>query len=110
MSLPSTTRSLASRGSGPGDRDSGEDEVRGECREVNAVVVAPGFDEVVMVRGFEGEVCVVMLVECVGCEEEEAFPCWIAECARKAARKFERKGRLVGIFAVFGVAFVYAVC
>lgn len=38
----------------PGDVDSGEVEcVRGECRDVRAVVVGP-LDEVVIVRGCEG--------------------------------------------------------
>jgi len=82
--------------------------VRGECKEVSAVVVAPGLVVVVvvvMVRGFEGEVglwvCEAVEV-CACCEEGEevAFPCWRAECARKAARKLERKGRFVGIISI----------
>ena len=33
---------------------------RGECRDVSAVVVAPdGFDDVVIVLGWDGEDCVV---------------------------------------------------
>jgi len=45
--------------SGAGLRESGDVEwVRGECREVSAVVVAPGLVVVVIVRGFEGELCV----------------------------------------------------
>jgi len=86
--------------------------VRGEWREVSAVVVAPGLvvAVVVMVRGFEGEVglwvCEAVEV-CACCEEgdEVAFPCWRAECARKAARKLERKGRFVGIiFIVYWIS------
>lgn len=80
----------------PGDVDSGEAEcVRGDCRDVRAVVVGPPFDEVFIVRGCEGWGC---------CEEEEgeevAFPVDIAEWARKAARKLERKGLWVGILRV----------
>jgi hypothetical protein len=73
--------------------------VLGEWRAESAVVVAPdGFAEVVIERGCEGEeVCV-----CVWCGEGEegeevAFPCWMAEWARKAARKLAKKGRWVGI-------------
>lgn len=65
---------------GPGDLLREEVEcVRGECKDVRAVVVAPveGFVLVVIVRGWEGEVCVGWW------EEEEgaavAFPCWMAE-------------------------------
>jgi len=74
--------------------------VRGECREVSAVVVAPGFDVVVIVRGVAAEACAwEEVVVCVCWEEGDgvAFPCWMAECARKAARKLERKGRFVGM-------------
>lgn len=78
---------------GPGDRLKGEVEcVRGEWRADNAVVVAPadGFVDVVIVRGCAGE-------EACCCEEEEgeevALPCWMAEWARKAARKLAKKGR-----------------
>jgi hypothetical protein len=67
--------------------------------------VAPDFEVVVMVRGFEGCCCWAEVVEVWdGWEEgeaEEALPCWIAEWALKAARKFERKGRWVGILASF---------
>ena len=62
--------------------------------------MAPGLVLVVIVRGFEGEVCDCVVDEvCEGCDEdaEEALPCCMAEWARKAARKFERKGRLVGM-------------
>ena len=95
-------------GSVPGDRDNGEVEcVCGEWRDVSAVVVAPGFVEVVIVRGVEEEFeeeCVVVeevVCVCVLVEGEGPFPCWRAECARKAARKFERKGRFVGILNLF---------
>jgi len=77
----------------PGDLLKGDVEcVRGEWREVRAVVVAPaeGFVEVVIVRGCEGdEECVF----CVEDGEEVALPCWMAECARKAARKLAKNGR-----------------
>lgn len=95
-------------GSGPGLRLKGDVLcVRGECKVVRAEVVAPGLVavEVVMVRGFDGEdtPCEVDVL-CV-CEEEEgdedAFPCCRAECARKAARKLERKGRFVGILLFY---------
>jgi len=86
---------------GPGDLLNGDVEVRGEWRDVKAVVVAPaeGLVDVVIVRGWEGEVCVVW-----GWWEEEeegaevAFPCWMAEWARKVARKLAKKGRCVDIF------------
>lgn len=80
--------------------------VRGEWRVVSAVVVAPapGLEEVevVMVRGAEavaGYEVVGWCVEEEGFETEEGFACVLvrAEWARKAARKLERKGRLVGI-------------
>jgi hypothetical protein len=70
---------------------------------VRAVVVAPEgcFVLVVMVRGCEGCDGGCWLCACWDGEEGEdvAFP-WIAEWARKAARKLERKGRCVGILAV----------
>jgi hypothetical protein len=67
---------------------------------VRAVVVAPGFAVVVMVRGFDAEGCegeVVVVWVCWDDGEGDAFPCCRAECARKAARKLDRKGRCVGI-------------
>jgi hypothetical protein len=69
--------------------------VRGDWRAVIAVVVAPeGLVDVVMVRGCEGEgpgeVCACCVV---GEGDGVALPCWMAECALKAARKFEKKGR-----------------
>lgn len=80
----------------PGDLLNGDVEcVRGECKEVKAVVVAPadgGLVEVLIVRGCEGEVCVVCVLE-EDEGEEVALPCWIAECALKAARKLDKKGR-----------------
>jgi len=71
--------------------------VRGECRDVRAVVVAPaeGFVDVVIVRGCEGdEECVWVFCDDEG--EDVAFP-WMAECALKAARKLAKKGRCVDI-------------
>jgi len=70
--------------SGAGLRERGEVEwVRGEWREVSAVVVAPGFvEDVVIDRGFEAAVCVCEGLECAcacGEDEEVAFPCWMAE-------------------------------
>jgi len=86
-------------GPGPGDLPKGEVEcVRGECIDVSAVVVAPaeGLVDVVIVRGCEGDdEC-----GCVLCDEEGedvALPCWIAEWARKAARKLAKNGRCVDI-------------
>lgn len=81
----------------PGDVERGEAEcVRGECRDVRAVVVGPPFDEVVIVRGCDGWGC------CAEEDEEEAaFPVDMAEWARKAARKLERKGLWVGILRMF---------
>jgi len=76
--------------------------VRGEWSVESAAVVAPGFVDVVIVRGFEGcdeEVVVCDVCDCwVECEEGEAL-LWIALWALKAARKLERKGRWVGILA-----------
>lgn len=40
---------------------------------------------------------------CCGEGEEVAFPCCRAECARKAARKFDRKGRWVGMVSGLSV-------
>jgi len=86
-------------GPGPGDLLKGEAEcVRGEWRDVSAVVVAPadGFVDVVIVLGCDGEEecgCVFWDVE----GEDVALPCWMAECARKAARKFAKNGRWVDI-------------
>lgn len=84
--------------SGPGLRDNGDVLwFRGEWMVVRAAVVAPVLVvvEVVIVRGFEGEV--VWDCGCWDEGEDVAFPCWIAECARKAARKLDRKGRFVGM-------------
>jgi hypothetical protein len=62
----------------------------------------PAFVDVVIVRGFEGwEEDVVVWAgwdEWDCWEEGEALP-WIALCALNAARKLERKGRWVGMFA-----------
>lgn len=83
---------------GPGDRLNGLAEcVRGEWRAESAVVVAPdGFEDVAMERGCEGEEACWCC--CEGEEGEDvAFPCWMAEWARKAARKLAKKGRWVGI-------------
>lgn len=91
-----------STGEVPGEVDNGEVEcVRGECNDVSAAEVAPPvagcFEEVVIERGCEGcdEVacCVVCVVEEEGVAVVVAFPCGMAVCARKAARKFDRKGR-----------------
>lgn len=67
---------------------------------MSAVVVAPdGFVDVVIVRGCEGDDAAVAC----GCDEDEAagdgvaFPCWMAEWALNAARKFAKKGRCVGM-------------
>jgi hypothetical protein len=84
----------------PGERLNGEVEcVRGEWRVDSAAVVAPGFEEDVMARGCVDEEGVAVLVVCEGWEVdgEEAFPCWMAECALNAARKLAKKGRWVGI-------------
>jgi len=59
-----------------------------------AVEIARGVD----VLEVEVEVEVLAEVVCVACAEDDvegAFEgdCWIAECARKAARKFEKNGR-----------------
>jgi len=112
MSLPSLTPvsrefefEFVCEGDSPGERDNGEVDVRGECRVVKAAEVTPDFavEEVAIARGFEivATVCVFedMFVECVGCEDETevACPVFRAECARKAERKLERKGRFVGI-------------
>jgi hypothetical protein len=81
---------------------------------VRAVVVAPGFVDVVIVRGLE--VVVFGYEEVLGEEWEvdvgweEAFPCWMAEWARKAARKLERKGRFVGISFSFSFLFSLFMC
>ena len=82
---------------GPGDRLSGEVEcVLGECSAESAVVVAPeGFVDVVMERGCDGEEVVGWC--CEGEVGEDVAFCWMAEWARKAARKFAKKGRWVGI-------------
>ena len=98
----------------PGERERGDVEcVRGECKVDNAVVVAPGFEVVEdIVRGCVDEgVDAEVVVVCVDCEvgdmledgeeAELALPCWRAECARKAARKLERKGRWVGMLLIF---------
>ena len=60
-------------------------------------------EAVAIERGCEGDEEVVVCVECEVWDEvtvaaEVAFPVWKAERARKAARKFERKGRCVDIF------------
>jgi len=80
---------------------------RGECSWFKAVVVAPEA-LVAIERGCEGEELVAELgnvlldvdVPWLGCEVEGVGPfdcCWMAECARKAARKLAKKGRWVGI-------------
>lgn len=74
----------------PGEVDRGDVEcVRGDARAVSADVVAPDLEEVdvevevVIVRGCEGElVVVVWLLVCACCEEDGdglALPCCIAE-------------------------------
>lgn len=74
------------------------------------MAVAPGFEVVVIVRGFEWCCCWVEVVEVwEEGEAEEAFPCWIAEWALKAARKFERKGRWVDILAWLFMCILYCV-
>lgn len=63
--------------------------------------VVEGEVEVVMERGCEGWwecECECAAVE--GLLEEVAFP-WMAEWARKAARKLAKKGRWFGIMCVF---------
>jgi len=62
---PTPIFELGLEGSVPGDRLKGEVEcVRGECRDVRADVVAPGFVDVVIVRGVEeGDVTLVCVVE-----------------------------------------------
>jgi hypothetical protein len=85
----------------PGEVLSGLAEcVRGEWSVESAAVVAPGLVVVVMVRGFEvwGEEEAVVLWAC-DCWGEEVALLWIALWALKAARKLERKGRCVGMFA-----------
>lgn len=91
----------------PGDRESGEVGWIGDCSVFNAAVVGPALLAVAIVRGFEGVLVVVAEVVVgetwVGCEdgEEEAPLPWMAEWARKAARKFAKKGRwVVGILVV----------
>lgn len=82
--------------------------MRGECSDVSAADVAPGLEDVVMVRGCEGEdvdglVDVVAALLC-GCGWA-----WGMEFARKAARKEAKKGRwLAGagmLVSLFG--FIY---
>ena len=100
MYLPSEGEVVPGDAEGPGDRLKGDVEFgRGACSCDNAVVVAPpeGFVDVVIVRGCVGEGVCCCVVE----EGEVALPCWIAEWARKAARKLARKGRWVGIVLSF---------
>ena len=66
--------------------------MRGEWRDVSAAEVAPVLEDVVMVRGCEGEVAAGCVVE-----GGEVLGWGIVECARKAARKEAKKGRWVGI-------------
>jgi hypothetical protein len=90
----------------PGDRDRGEVDVcwvvRADWKVCTAVVVGPtarDFD--VIARGFEGgdvtcvEDVAVWWEDC--CDEDGEEACEMAEWTRKAARKFERNGRLVGM-------------
>lgn len=97
----------------PGEVESGEVEwVRGECRAVRALVVAPLDVVVVVAVMVRGEECVTVAVPvaalvCVVCEEtcEVCLPCcwrpccWSTEWARKAERK-DRNGWFVGISSV----------
>lgn len=98
---------------GPGDRDKGEVEcARGECRAVRAVVVAPaaGLEEVAIERGWEGlldvdeeegdVVCVVWDVGGTVGGDDALDCCDSADWARKAARKFAKKGLWVGIVVI----------
>lgn len=103
-----------SLGDVPGDVDKGEVErARGEWSDVRAVLVGPPvwcFVDVDIERGWEGCGCdeewewvCEDVWEDVTTEEDDAevaFPVWNAERARKAARKLERKGRCVDMFAV----------
>lgn len=102
-----------SPGDVPGEVDRGEVErARGEWRDVRAVLVGPlvwCFVDVDIERGWEGceddgEEWACEFWEDVTTDEEDAaevaFPVWNAERARKAARKLERKGRCVDMFAV----------
>lgn len=75
--------------------------MRGEWSWPSAVVVAPeGLDvDVDIVRGFEACDVVVLFVdvEWLAWAEGDFCCCWMAEWARKAARKLAKKGRCVGM-------------
>lgn len=70
--------------------------VRGDVSAVSAEVVAPGFADVVIVRGCEGDVvcdCVFEDEDATPADAVVALPAWTAEWARNAAMKFAKKGR-----------------